>query len=151
MRDRVLLLPVGAASRLGVRPAWSGGEPSVRADGQGGQQVACVNPAALGGGAGDLDPYLLTVTQTGLRSAPSTPWVAYPGLYSASCQHGGGASWLQVTSLAGANETRPVVNDDAGIPGSAPAWGHHDYEFGPAIGNLLHDVVGEESAWEARH
>ena len=29
-----------------------------------GQQVACVNPAALGGGTGDLDPYLLTATQT---------------------------------------------------------------------------------------
>ena len=29
-----------------------------------GQQVACVNPAALSGGPGDLDPYLLTVSQT---------------------------------------------------------------------------------------
>jgi hypothetical protein len=29
-----------------------------------GQQVACVNPAALGGGTGELDPYFLTATQT---------------------------------------------------------------------------------------
>jgi len=29
-----------------------------------GQQVACVNPSALGRGTGDLDPYLLTATQT---------------------------------------------------------------------------------------
>ena len=29
-----------------------------------GQQVACVNPAALSGGTADLDPYLLTATQT---------------------------------------------------------------------------------------
>ena len=38
-----------------------------------GQQVACVNPAALGGGTGNLDPYLLTATQT----------VQFPGICSA--------------------------------------------------------------------
>ena len=85
-----------------------------------GQQVACVNPAALNGGTGDLDPYLLTVSQTAqfpvdsarLTEPVSTPWVTYPGLYSASCEQGGGATWLQVTSLAGTSRTRPVVNDD---------------------------------------
>src|SRR5580704_17180247 len=84
-----------------------------------GQQVACVNPAALGGGTADLDPYLLTVTQTAhlpglvrLTEPVSTPWVTYPRLYSASCQHGGGATWLQVTSLAGTSRARPVVNEN---------------------------------------
>ena len=79
------------------------------------QQVACVNLAALAGGTGDLDPYQLTASQTAkveIDSSPlnepvTTPWVTYPRLYSATCQEGGGASRLQVTSLAGTSRTRP--------------------------------------------
>jgi Protein of unknown function (DUF3089) len=126
-----------------------------------GQQVACVNPAALAGGTGNLDPYLLTASQTvqvpvdstRLTEPVSTPWVTYPGLYSASCDQGGGATWLQVTSLAGTSRTRPVVNDDkAGdLGGTGPAWGFHGYEYWLTLGNLLQDVTGEEAAWQSRH
>jgi len=126
-----------------------------------GQQVACVNPAALGGGAGDLDPYLLTTTQTAqipgyerLTEPVSTPWVTYPGLYSARCAQGGGATWLQVTSLAGTSQTRPVVNDNqlSGLAGAdtGPAWGYHAYEYALTLGNLLSDVAVEETAWQSR-
>jgi hypothetical protein len=118
-----------------------------------GQQVACVNPAALGGGAGDLDPYLLTASQLGLAEHVTTRWVSYPQLYTASCEHGGGASWLQVTSLAGASHTRPVVNEKI-LPGAddtGPAWGYHGYEYGLTLGNLLQDVAGQEAAWQSRH
>jgi hypothetical protein len=118
-----------------------------------GQQVACVNPAALGGGTGDLEPYSLTASQIGLTEPVSTPWVTYPDLYSASCKHGGGATWLQVTSLAGRSQARPVVNDDklAQTGDTGPAWGYHGYEYGLALGNLLQDVAGEEAAWQSRH
>jgi Protein of unknown function (DUF3089) len=126
-----------------------------------GQQVACVNPAALTGGPADLDPYLLTATQTtrfpidsGRLTEPvSTPWVTYPSLYSASCEHGGGATWLQVTSLAGTSHTRPVVNDDqeGNLGGTGPAWGYHGYEYWLTLGNLLQDVAGQEAAWQSRH
>ncbi len=126
-----------------------------------GQQVACVNPAALAGGTGDLAPYLVTASQTtqfpidsGRLTEPvSTPWVTYPGLYSATCRHGGGATWLQVTSLAGTSHTRPVVNDDKEGPlgGTGPAWGYHGYEYWLTLGNLFHDIAGEEAAWESRH
>jgi Protein of unknown function (DUF3089) len=126
-----------------------------------GQQVACVNPAALPGGTGDLDPYLLTVIQTirypvdsGRLTEPvSTPWVTYPGLYSATCEHGGGATWLQVTSLAGTSRTRPVVNDDkaGNLGGTGPAWGYHGYEYALTLGNLLQDIAGEEAAWQSSH
>jgi hypothetical protein len=120
-----------------------------------GQQVACVNPAALGGGTGDLAPYLLTAsqTETGLKEPVPTPWVTYPGLYSATCQQGGGATWLQVTSLAGTSRTRPVVNEDTvpGAPDTGPAWGYHGYEYNLTLGNLLNDVAGEEAAWQSSH
>jgi hypothetical protein len=126
-----------------------------------GQQVACVNPAALAGGTGILDPYLLTASQatrfpidSGRLTEPvSTPWVTYPGLYSASCQQGSGATWLQVTSLAGTSHTRPVVNDDqeGDLGGTGPAWGYHGYEYWLTLGNLLQDIAGEEAAWQSRH
>jgi hypothetical protein len=119
-----------------------------------GQQVACTNPAALGGGTGDLDPYVLTASQLGLTQHVTTPWVNYPGLYSASCNQGGGATWLQVTSLAGTSLTRPEVNDKVVGNyggGSGPAWGYHSYEYGLTLGNLLQDIAGEEAAWEAPH
>jgi Protein of unknown function (DUF3089) len=126
-----------------------------------GQQVACVNPAALGGGTGDLNPYLLTASQTAkdeidsgrLTENVSTPWVTYPGLYSATCEQGGGASWLQVTSLAGTSRTRPVVNEDIvpGVVDTGPAWGYHGFEYNLVLGSLLDDVANQEAAWDARH
>jgi hypothetical protein len=129
-----------------------------------GEQVACVNPAALSGGTGDLDPYLLTATQTPKLPIPgyerltepvSTPWVNYPGLYSARCEQGGGATWLQVTSLAGTSHTRPVVNDNhlSGLAGAdtGPAYGYHGYEYALTLGNLLQDVAGSEAAWQSSH
>jgi len=119
-----------------------------------GQRVACVNPAALSGGTADLDPYMLTATQPGLTEHVTTSWVTYPALYSATCEQVSGASWLLVKSLAGTSTTRPVVNDNVvGSPGGAtgPAWGYHDYEFGLTLGNMLHDIATEETAWESRH
>jgi hypothetical protein len=127
-----------------------------------GQQVACVNPAALNGGSGDLDPYLLTATQTAqipgyarLTEPVATPWVTYPRLYSANCEQGGGATWLQVTSLAGTSHTRPVVNDNhlGGLAGAdtGPAWGYHGYEYALTLGNMLDDVALDEVAWESSH
>jgi hypothetical protein len=126
-----------------------------------GQQVACVNPADLTGHTADLDPYFLTLTQVApdpyidfaLKKPVPTPWVTYPELYSASCKHGGGATWLQVRSLAGTSQARPLVKDNVvgNLGGTGPAWGYHGYEYGLALGNLLQDVAREEAAWESRH
>jgi len=127
-----------------------------------GQQVACTNPAALAGGNAGLDPYFLTFTQVAqlpnvefpLKEHVATPWVTYPGLYSASCEHAGDATWLQVTTHAGTSRARPVLTDHkvAGYGGDiGPAWGYHGYEYGLTLGNLLQDIAGEEAAWESRH
>ena len=74
----------------------------------------------------------------------STPWVAYPGLYTAQCESAGGATWLQVTAEA---DGRPVVNESE----LGPAWGYHLDEFGLTLGDLVHDVTGQEAAWMAAH
>ncbi len=126
-----------------------------------GQQVACVNPAALAGRTGDLDPYALKITQIGpaagldsaLKQPVTTPWVTYPNLYSARCTQGGGATWLQVTDTSATSHTRPVVTERTVGNyggGSGAMWGYHSYEYGLTLGNLLHDIAGEEAAWGSR-
>jgi hypothetical protein len=111
-----------------------------------GDQVACVNPAALGGGTADLMPYFLSVTQPTLTPAVKSPWVTYPGLYQASCNSEGGATWLQVTYVGTSSDTRPAVAESLG-----PTWGFHAYDVGLALGNLVRDVAGEEAAWTTAH
>jgi hypothetical protein len=111
-----------------------------------GQQVACVDPAALGGGTADLSPYFLSATQIGLEPPVSTPWVTYPDLYSATCESRGGASWLQVTDVARLGDTRPVVKETSG-----PTWGYHLDDINLCLGNLIRDVAGEEAAWVTAH
>jgi hypothetical protein len=98
-----------------------------------GEQVACVNPAALSGGPGPLSPYFV-------RPGP-VPWVTYPGLYVASCESSDGATWLQVNSVKGPGDTRPEVSDTLG-----PAWGFHGADVNLALGNLVSDVAELEAA-----
>lgn len=101
-----------------------------------GLQVACVNPAALGGGAAPLDSYFPP------QGGVSTPWVEYPGLYTARCEHSDGATWLQVAKATGASDHRPVVTEIDG-----PDWGFHPYDASLALGNLVTDVAAAEASW----
>jgi hypothetical protein len=108
-----------------------------------GLQVACVNPAAIAGGAADLDPYFLTTTSTPPPPPLTTPWVSYPDLYTAQCRHADGATWLQVSTLTTAG--RPTVTEPLG-----PAWGYHLDDINLALGNLVKDVNTAEAAY-AQH
>ena len=104
-----------------------------------GQQVACVNPASLSGGAGVLEPYF--------PAQPSsengyTGWVTYPGLYSATCREAGGADWLQVDHIGTSGDRRPVMSEPLG-----PAWGYHGADVNIALGNLVDDVRSAEAAY----
>lgn len=103
-----------------------------------GVQVACVNPAEIGGGTADLVPYFPAVPPV------TTPWVTYPDLYSASCSSAGGATWLQVNDLTVAG--RPVVSESLGA-----AWGYHVDDINLALGNLVDDVAAEEAAYTGQH
>ena len=103
-----------------------------------GQQVACVNPAAIGGGTAPLQPYFATVNAAGTTAS----WVTYPQLYTAQCKTAGNATWLQVTDVAGAADRRPVVQ------GTDPAsFGLHRYDVNLALGNLVQDVRAQEAAY----
>jgi hypothetical protein len=114
-----------------------------------GLQVLCTNPAALAGGTRRLTPYFPTKpfpgTGSGLQYGSTskrvvrTPWVSYPSLYSAQCESSGGATWLQVTDIAGSKDHRPVVE-----PVLGPKWGLHLDDVNLALGNLV-DLVHDES------
>ena len=109
-----------------------------------GVQVACVNPASLAGGTSMLTPYFLSATSSPPPPPLTTPWVTYPGLYTASCQHSGTATWLNVATADVAG--RPVVTEALG-----PTWGYHLNDINLTLGNLVNDVKAQESAYSAHH
>ncbi len=112
----------------------------------GGVDVACVDPAAIGGGTGDLVPWFPTSTSAPPPPPVTTPWVTFPGLYTASCRRAGGAAWLQVDDVAAPGDDRPVVSEVLG-----PAWGYHLEDINLASGNLVGDVGLQERAYAAAH
>jgi hypothetical protein len=108
-----------------------------------GLDVLCTNPAALGGGAGILDPLFPTSGSPVKRSTITTPWVEFPGLYRASCDTAAGATWLQVTSTKQVGDPRPVVRQTLG-----PTWGLHLDDVNLGLGDLIQIVAQQETAFE---
>jgi hypothetical protein len=107
-----------------------------------GQQVACVNPVNFSGGAASLLPYFLSATSSVPGVQVTTPWVSYPGLYTARCESHGGATWLQVSATGVKGDPRPLVTASLG-----PDWGYHLDDVNLALGDLVHDVATEEAAY----
>jgi hypothetical protein len=106
-----------------------------------GQQVLCTNPADFGS-SGALLPYVATTASGPSVGQPSVSWVEYPGMYTATCENSGGATWLQVTYAGGAIDRRPRFRQVLG-----PRWGLHLVDFNVALGNLVQDVATEEAAY----
>jgi len=119
-----------------------------------GDQVLCTNPAALGGGAGTVDPIgpsaafapgsisaglvLLHLTQP----TPPTVWWTEPGAYRARCSTAGGASVLEISPLHGAQVATPSPD---------PTWGLHLLDANIALGNLIALVQAQARAWQRSH
>jgi hypothetical protein len=120
--------------------------------------AACTNPAALGGGSGELHAYLDATGRT-IANAPAptawvtperpieTPWVSVPGLLTAKCASNEHASgYLEVTVHG--NPSDPRVDDisgDLGANGSVLAnWGLHLIDVNLAMGNLI-DIVAQQA------
>jgi Protein of unknown function (DUF3089) len=110
-----------------------------------GVHVVCVNPAAIGGSAPLVPLFPTSVLIPGQADLP-TPYVEYPHLYGAQCESGGGATWLQVSKITGASDTRPVVTESLG-----PDWGYHGADVSLALGDLVRDTAAAEFAWAAGH
>jgi hypothetical protein len=118
--------------------------------------AACTNPAALGGGSGELHAYLdaagRTITST-QKPRPwvvperpiETPWVSVPGLLTARCATNENATYLEVTVHG--DPSGPRVTDITGDIGGTQVlanWGLHLIDVNLAMGNLV-DIVGAQA------
>lgn len=119
-------------------------------------ESACVNPANLAGGPGELHAYLGSgSTIIGALPPPewvkggariTTPFVSVPGLLSAQCVNKDGFNYLSVR--VNGDPADPRIDDIRGdVPsasGPNPQWGLHLIDVGLAMGNLV-DIVGQQS------
>ena len=120
--------------------------------------AACVNPAALAGGSGELHAYLSndgrTITGT-IKPKPwvtpevaiDTPWVSVPGLLTAKCASNDNASgYLEVTVNGNPNDPRvdDIVGDIGAGTNVLANWGLHLVDVNLVMGNLI-DIVGAQS------
>ena len=119
----------------------------------------CTNPAALGGGSGELHAYLGThgsgvVAVSEAKPGPwvkpdqpiTTPFVSAPGLLTAECVANESGSYLAV-SVHG-DPAGPRASDIVGdvvVNGQVlPEWGLHLIDANLAMGNLI-EIVGRQS------
>jgi hypothetical protein len=120
-----------------------------------GDEVLCTNPAALGGGAADVDPIFPSapfapgtliaagISLLGLTQPhPPTVWLSEPHAYRAQCRDAGGADVLRVTPLDGAATPAPSPN---------ATWGLHLIDANIELGNLLTVVRHESAAYALSH
>lgn len=126
-------------------------------------EAACVNPANLSGGKGELKAYLAAGrTMISGQGAPvwakgktvETPFVAVPGLLSAECVNKDGLNYLSVH--IDADPADPRTDDIAGdVPGADgkpnAGWGLHLIDVNLAMGNLLEIVDAQSKAWLAKN
>ncbi len=117
-----------------------------------GMTVACTNPAALGGGSGELHVYMSGSGNTIVGPRPAadwvsggpaveTPFVSAPGLLSAECKTSELATFLEVTVHG--NPSDPRVDNIGGD--LTPQWGLHLIDANVGMGNLV-DIVREQGA-----
>jgi hypothetical protein len=108
-----------------------------------GISIACVNPASPGGGKAFLDPYVPSLVLTFLPagSAPkvTTPWVSFPGKYTAQCESSGNATWLQISQTGRQSQLLTRLQD--------PVLGLHVLDVNIALGNLVELVHDEAAAY----
>jgi hypothetical protein len=110
-----------------------------------GLTTACVNPAAPGGGSGELDAYLPKP-----KAAPEgdPPWVRAVGQLSAACMRDSGGDVLSITIEPG----RYAGLLHAGLPRFvlAPGWGLHRLDLSLPQGDILDVVAAETQSWQAK-
>ncbi len=124
-----------------------------------GMITGCTNPAALAGGAGDLQAYFggggfggepMTWVEPAVEV--STEFVTPPGLVQGECVQRNGYSYLEVVVTGDPNDPRADdIPGDLVIGGQPSAvWGLHLVDVGIAMGNLLEIVDQQTKAYLGR-
>jgi hypothetical protein len=122
--------------------------------------AACVNPAALGGGSGELHAYLSNgrfIASSAAAPKPwvtpeqkvTTPFVSVPGLLSAQCVSSDAGTYLAVHVNADPNDPRTddIVGDVVVNGQVAKDWGLHLIDANIAMGNLVDLVKSQSKAY----
>jgi hypothetical protein len=125
-----------------------------------GMEAACVNPAAPTGGTGPAKSYFGTSIGQGATQYPwlkgqtiATPFVAVPGLITATCEHSGPFNVLAIHLAADPQSPRTSeIPGDLVFAGQVQKdWGLHLIDANLFMGNLV-DIVGAEGkAWTMAH
>jgi hypothetical protein len=119
--------------------------------------AACVNPAALSGGSGQLHAYLSNGRFIASSAAAPKPWVtperkvgtpfvSVPGLLTAQCVTSDAGTYLAVHVNADPNDPRTddIVGDVLVNNQVQKDWGLHLIDANLAMGNLI-DLVREQT------
>jgi hypothetical protein len=122
--------------------------------------AACVNPAALGGGSGELHSYLSNgrfIASSAAAPKPwvmpekkvTTPFVSVPGLLSAECVSNDAGTYLAVHVNANPDDPRTddIVGDVVVNNQVLPDWGLHLIDANLAMGNLIDLVRAQSKAY----
>jgi len=125
--------------------------------------AACVNPANLGGGSGELHSYFpagaASIVPGGQTPQPwvvgktvTTPFVSVPGLLTAQCATTNGFNYLAVHINAdpASSRTSQIVGDVMFNGQIQKDWGLHLIDANLAMGNLVDIVRQEGAAWTAK-
>jgi hypothetical protein len=129
-----------------------------------GWEAACVNPAALGGGSGDVHAYLTAyraniaggdsvqpVWATGKTVA--TPFVSVPGLLTSECGRNANGTYLAITVHGDPADPRTDdIPGDVMIGGNVlKQWGLHLIDMNLFMGNFQDIVRSETRAYLKEH
>jgi hypothetical protein len=125
---------------------------------QPGMKIACVNPAAPGGGVAALHSYLTTEAIMGGPEPTfangrnvDTPFASVPGLLSARCVDDEKGQYLAIR--INADPADPRTDDITGdiYAGDAinPAMGLHIIDVNLVMGNLLDLARSQTAAWQS--
>jgi hypothetical protein len=128
-----------------------------------GMESACTNPAALGGGSGDLHAYMTGAGSLIASAAPQkhqwvqggavvdTPFVSVPGLLTSKCAVNENGSYLELTVHGDPADARADdIPGDLGMLGRVQAnWGLHLVDVNVAMGNLVDIVASQSKAYLA--
>jgi hypothetical protein len=123
----------------------------------------CTNPAALGGGKGELASYFSTMGEISLRVGEYIPWttptqpvetpfVSVPGMIFAQCVRADEFSYLEISVAGNPDDARAddFVGDYWVENEIVPAFGLHLIDMNLTMGNLV-EIVGQQARVYAVH
>ena len=128
-------------------------------------QAVCANPAALGGGSGELDAYLSSrrISAASDPAAPAaswtipeqsidTPFVKVPGMLTAECVNDEHGSYIAVSvHPSGTGKRVSTITGDVMVNGRAlDDWGLHLIDANLHMGNLIAIVGAQVKAYQTK-